>query len=101
MQRHEVVILKTADASVRQLTLGSLEKTPWHFHSEVVDHMYCLSGVIDVQCQKPEECFQLKPGEGCEVAVRRVHRVLNESNQPATYLLVQGVGRYDFNVVDL
>lgn len=62
--------------------------------------MYCLSGSIGVQCRNPEESFQLKPGERCEVEVGRVHRVVNESHQRATYLLVQGVGNYDFNIVN-
>ncbi len=100
MKTNEEVIFKTADVSVRQLSLEPLGRTPSHFHSEVVDHMYCLSGSIDVYCQSPDEHFPLKVGESCKVGARRIHRVLNESNESATYLLVQGVGKYDFNVVD-
>jgi mannose-6-phosphate isomerase-like protein (cupin superfamily) len=100
MKTNERVIFETADVLVRQLSLEPLGSTPWHFHSEVVDHIYCLSGSIDVYCQNPDDHFPLKVGESCRVGIRRTHRVLNKNNESAVYLLVQGVGKYDFNVID-
>ena len=62
--------------------------------------MLCLQGSIAVEYQNPRESVALTCGERCEVAVTRVHRVVNLSPEMAKYLLAQGVGRYDFNVVD-
>ncbi len=94
------VILKTADALVRILILEGGQATSWHFHTEVTDRMFCLEGQIAIEQQGPQERVVLRPGGRCEVTVERVHRVVNLGAEAAKYLLVQGVGRYDFNVVD-
>lgn len=95
MYRDET-ILETADVRVRILTLEVGRETPWHSHTAVTDHMLCLAGAIAVECRAPDERLLLEPGGRCEVAVGRVHRVVNRSPVEAKYLLVQGVGRYDF-----
>ncbi len=95
MYRDET-ILETADVRVRILTLDIGLETPWHSHTAVTDHMLCLSGVIEIECREPGEQVVLEPGGRCEVAVGRVHRVVNRGAVEAKYLLVQGVGRYDF-----
>ena len=94
------VILETETVRVRILVLEKGQTTAWHHHTEVTDKMLCLEGAIAVEYQGPEECVELGHGERCEVAVGRVHRVVNLTDKVAKYLLVQGVGRYDFNVVD-
>jgi len=77
------------------------ESTSWHFHSEVTDHMVGLTGVIIVHLKQPEALFKLYPGLRCTVEVGRAHQVSNDSTgDPASYLLIQGIGRYDLNVVD-
>ena len=39
-------------------------------------------------------------GQRCEVMKGGVHRVANAGAHIARYLLVQGIGNYDFNVVN-
>lgn len=95
MYRDET-ILETADVRVRILTLDVGKETPWHSHTAVTDHMLCLTGKIAIECRAPEEVVALESGGRCEVVVGRVHRVVNQSEIEAQYLLVQGVGRYDF-----
>lgn len=94
------VLLETDNVRVRILVLEDGQATPWHFHTEVADRMLCLQGEIAVEYQKPPERIVLLAGERCDVAVERVHRVVNLAADMAKYLLVQGVGRYDFNVVN-
>ena len=101
MNARDEVILETGNVRVRILVLDAREATAWHFHSEVTDRMLCLQGSIAVEYQDPRQSVELVCGERCEVAVTRVHRVVNVSPETAKYLLVQGVGRYDFNVVEL
>ena len=100
MNASDEVILETGNVRVRIMILDANEATAWHFHSEVIDRMLCLQGSIVVEYQDPREVVELACGERCEVAVTRVHRVTNLSPETVKYLLVQGVGRYDFNVVD-
>ena len=100
MTAGEETIIRTGDVSVRILGMASGGAGPWHFHTEVVDNMFCLSGIISVRLRAPDEEIHLFPGQRLEVLPGRVHRVVNAGHGPASYLLVQGVGRYDFNVVD-
>jgi quercetin dioxygenase-like cupin family protein len=97
----EEVIIKTEDVSVRVLNLDVNEVAPWHFHSEVIDNMFCLTGTLRVCLINPDKTVILLPGERCEVKPGRVHRVENQSQNQVKYLLVQGVGQYDFNIVDV
>ncbi|MDH4008999.1 MAG: hypothetical protein OEU35_13105 [Desulfuromonadales bacterium] len=100
MNDRDEVILETGNVRVRVMVLEAREATAWHFHSEITDRMFCLQGLIAVEYQDPRESVELACGERCEVAVKRVHRVINVLPETAKYLLVQGVGHYDFNVVD-
>jgi quercetin dioxygenase-like cupin family protein len=95
----EEVILKTKDVSVRMIGLEPSDTGQWHFHTEVTDNMFCLTGTLSVFLKGPEEEVSLFPGQRCEVVKGRVHRVMNRSPEGVKYLLVQGVGSYDFNVV--
>ena len=98
MPVREDVLLKTQDARVRIIELGPWEVAFWHYHNEVTDNMFCLSGKMSVRLKDPDEETFLLPGQRCKVAQGRVHQVVNAGENSATYLLVQGVGHYDFNV---
>ena len=100
MNYRDEVILETENVRVRILALDAGQATAWHFHTEVTDKMLCLEGLIAVEYQGPQQRVELSVGERCEVRVERVHRVINLGSESAKYLLVQGVGRYDFNPVD-
>lgn len=100
--KREETLLQTENVRVRVMKLPPGDATPWHFHNEVTDHMVCLSGLIVVRLRQADAQIELQPGERCTVAVDQVHQVANPSpDEPASYLLVQGVGRYDFNLVDI
>ena len=101
MNVRDEVILDSKNVRVRILVLDGEQATAWHFHTEVIDKMLCLEGKVAVEYQNPSERAELCPGERCEVVVERVHRVVNLTPETAKYLLVQGVGRYDFNAVDI
>ncbi len=92
-------ILQTPEVRVRILTLEKGESTPWHHHTQVTDTMFCLEGRIEVSLQDPEETYYLSCGDRCEVKPPRKHTVFNMSESVSRYLLVQGVGEYDFVAV--
>ena len=93
----EEVLIQTDNVSVRVLELEAGEALPWHHHSEVTDYVFALDGEIEVQLRSPDEKAALAPGERYQVATGRVHRVVNLCNRKTRYLIIQGVGKYDFN----
>jgi len=96
----EEILLETAEVRVRVMELDPGAATPWHFHHQVTDQMVALKGKLRVDLRAPAESRVLPPGERCRVETGRVHRVVNaDPHAPASYLLIQGVGRYDFNPV--
>ena len=98
MAKERETIVQTSDVRVRIMELDAEEIGPWHYHSEVTDHIVCLSGKIAVEFEDSPEESLLDPGGRCVVECGRTHRVSNPERERASYLLVQGVGRYDFNL---
>jgi quercetin dioxygenase-like cupin family protein len=89
-------IVKTPDVRVRVMELEEGAATQWHHHTEVKDFFVCLKGTLQVETREPESAVVLQPGETAEVAPQVIHRVLNLLTERSEYLLVQGVGTYDF-----
>jgi quercetin dioxygenase-like cupin family protein len=90
------VIAKTAELSVTLFTLAPGEALPWHFHSEIADIFFCLEGRIGVETRSPKAKRVLQVGERLSVPPRTEHLVTNADTGTSRYLLVQGVGKYDF-----
>ncbi len=93
------VIAKTDDVRVRIMTLAPREVAEWHYHTQVADDIFCLTGTILVRMQNPDEEVRLSPGQRCQIKTGRVHQLENLGGGEADYLLVQGTGEYDFNAV--
>ena len=91
----EEILLRTDDVSATILDLAADEEVPWHYHSEITDHIICLVGTIEVSQRSPEVVSKLQPGQRCTVANGSIHRVKNVGGAAAKYLIVQGVGKYD------
>jgi len=93
------VILKTDTVRVRVMSLEPREVADWHYHTEVTDDIFCLTGTIIVRLKEPKQEYKLGPGQRCQIKIGRTHQLENLDDKEATYLLVQGIGRYDFNAV--
>ena len=98
MQEAEV-ILKTDVVRVRIISLAAREVADWHYHTEVTDDIFCLTGKLLVRMKEPVEEYKLGPGQRCQIISGRIHQLENLNENEATYLLVQGIGKYDFNLV--
>ncbi len=92
----EEVILKTRDVLVRILRLEPGSSTGLHQHSVVSDFVVCLSGEVVIETKDPEQSKVLRPGERYRIERMQIHCVKNTSVPTSEYLLVQGVGSYDF-----
>jgi len=57
------VVAETPELRVTEYVLGKGEALPWHFHSEVTDHFYCLQGMIRVALREGGQEWLLRPGE--------------------------------------
>ncbi|MGE5337985.1 MAG: cupin domain-containing protein [Gemmatimonadota bacterium] len=94
------VVAKGADVLVREYILDPGEAIPWHRHSEVTDHYYGLDGVVLIETRDPHARHEVGVGQSAVVAPPALHHVSNPGSQPCRFLLVQGVGKYDFVKAD-
>ncbi len=94
------IVAQTPEVRVVEYVLGADDSLSWHFHSAVSDRFYCLEGLISVEIRDPAQKIFLHPGETFAVPSGVVHRSRNAGNGISRYLLVQGVGRYDFVKAD-
>jgi hypothetical protein len=74
---------------------------PWHYHNNVHDTFYVVTGTIRIFLQEPKEEVRLTPGQTYSVAPKRPHLVTNAGDTSAVFLVLQGIGEYDFCAADL
>ena len=93
------VVAEGADLRVHVLTLAAGEAIPWHYHSEITDSFVCLEGPMVVETRAPRHTRLLQPGERCVVPPKTAHHVHGKEGGACKFLIVQGVGIYDFVAV--
>jgi mannose-6-phosphate isomerase-like protein (cupin superfamily) len=81
---------------ITELQLSPTQKVPWHTHTNVSDTFYVLEGEMRLFLQDPKEEVKLKPGEVYAVRPQRPHLVTNGGKTSLTFLVLQGVGEYDY-----
>ncbi len=81
---------------ITELQISPKQKVPWHYHSNVTDTFYVLHGELRIFLQQPKEEVRLAVGQTYAVPPRRPHLVTNPTQGSATFLVLQGMGQYDF-----
>ncbi len=81
---------------IAELQISPTQKVPWHYHNNVQDTFYVLAGQIRIFLRDPKEEVRLAPGQTYSVRPRRPHLVTNASQSSATFLVLQGIGEYDY-----
>jgi quercetin dioxygenase-like cupin family protein len=81
---------------ITELQISKKQKVPWHYHNNVQDTFYVVKGSLRIFMQDPKEEVRLAPGETYTVKPRRPHLVTNGGDASATFLVLQGIGEYDF-----
>jgi|SRR5215813_8257871 len=81
---------------ISELQISPAQVVPWHYHHHIQDTFYVLAGRIRVHLQDPKEAIDLRPGETYTVKVGRPHLVRNIGEGSATFLILQGIGEYDY-----
>jgi quercetin dioxygenase-like cupin family protein len=81
---------------INELQISPTQTVPWHYHSHIQDVFYVLEGNLRLFLRDPKEEIRLGPGETYTVKPRRPHLVTNGGDTSATFLVLQGIGPYDF-----
>jgi quercetin dioxygenase-like cupin family protein len=81
---------------ISELQISPSQKVPWHYHNHVQDTFYVLEGQLRLFLRDPKEEVRLSPGETYVVRPGRPHLVTNPGTRSATFLVLQGIGEYDY-----
>jgi quercetin dioxygenase-like cupin family protein len=81
---------------ISELQLSPTQKVPWHSHSNIRDTFYVIEGHVRLFLREPDEEVRLAPGDVYCVAPRRPHLVMNGGDTSTTFLVLQGIGEYDY-----
>ena len=85
------------DLRVSILTLAEADEVPWHRHTNIDDDFFCMEGPMKIETRQPEGTRILQPGETFKVAAGQPHRVSGLNNGGCKFMIMQGVGKYDFD----
>ncbi len=81
---------------ISEIQISPTQKVPWHYHNNIHDTFYVLGGKLRIFLREPKEEVQIRAGETYTVRARRPHLVTNCGDVSATFLVLQGIGEYDF-----
>ena len=85
---------------VQVLTLDAGQCVPWHSHSNITDTFFCLDGPMVVATREPDIArqlsFELAVGDRFDVPPGRAHFVRGRFGRRCRFVIVQGVGAYDY-----
>lgn len=88
-------LINSNGVRVVEFALSPNSSGAWHHHSEMLEHCYCLSGRLTIEIAEAES-VNLGPGNRYELPAGVKHRIRNEGNHTASFLVIQGIGAYDF-----
>ena len=89
-----------SDVQVRIFTLAERDVIPWHYHGESTDHYFVLRGSLTIETRGPDSRRTLAVGERFEIWPGTAHRISNEAAEECRFLLVQGIGKFDWHPAD-
>ena len=81
---------------ISELQLSPTQTVPWHFHTSISDTFYVLEGEMRLFLQNPKQDVRLSVGESFVAVAGRPHLVTNAGKTSLTFLILQGVGEYDY-----
>ncbi|MBS0241169.1 MAG: cupin domain-containing protein [Proteobacteria bacterium] len=90
------LVAEGRDLRVQVLTLAAGQRVPWHKHSEVTDSFVCLEGDVVIETRLPTATTMLQPGQRFAVKPGIAHMVRGKDGARCKFMIIQGVGVYDF-----
>ena len=95
VKKVEVIVVGT-DVQARMFTLAPADVIPWHHHSECTDHYFVLRGALTIETRNPETRRVLEIGDRHQIKPGTAHLLSNREAEDCEFLLIQGVGKYDW-----
>lgn len=89
-------IMMGTEVRARLFTLAPGDVIPWHSHSEAADHYFVLAGELTASTRAPEETSTVGVGRNYRIPPGRPHSIANRSAADCQFLLLQGVGKFDW-----
>ena len=86
---------------IMETQIGPAQEVPWHYHSNVQDTIYVVSGTIRIELHGPIEEVRLAPGSTFAIAPGRPHRVTSIGDASANFIVLQNGGEFDFAPIGL
>ena len=94
-------IVEGSDVRARLYTLAPGDVIPWHYHTDVGDWYFCLAGSLRIETRAPRADRSVEVGGSFRIAPKTAHRISNGGDgEDCRFLLLQGVGAYDFNRIE-
>ena len=81
---------------ISELQISPTQNVPWHYHTNIQDTFYVIEGDLRLFLRDPKEEVRLGPGDTYSVQRRRPNLVTNAGDHSATFLVLQGIGEYDY-----
>ncbi len=88
-------IISTEFARVAEYSISPETNGIQHYHNEVDEELYCLSGSLRIRVSGRVD-KALKTGDKIENPAGVTHSVHNDAGNSSRYLVIQGNGEYDF-----
>ncbi len=95
-----VTLAEAPGLRVRLLALDAGQCVPWHYHTRITDTFFCMQGPMQILTRNPDATHVLQPGETLAVPPDTPHYVSGEDGGPCRFMIVQGVGEYDYVPVE-
>lgn len=90
-------VVKGTDVQARIFTLAPGDVIPWHFHRQCADYYFVLEGDLTIVTRSPAETTtSLASGARFTIQPETQHLIANRAAGDCRFLLVQGVGAYNW-----
>jgi quercetin dioxygenase-like cupin family protein len=90
------LVMAGPQVQARVFTLAPGDTIPWHYHSESTDHYFVLRGTLTVKTRDPDSERELEIGNRHRIMPGTAHLLSNAGATDCQFLLLQGVGKYDW-----
>ena len=90
------LVVSGANVQARVLTLAPKDVIPWHYHSESIDHYFVLRGTLTIETRDPDGEWKLEIGDRHRIMSGIAHLISNRGTTDCQFLLLQGVGKFDW-----
>jgi len=91
------IVAETRDLRVLNITLTEGQFVPWHYHTKVTDIFFCIEGKLQIETQNNK--VLIHAGESHQIIANIPHSVSNQSSGICKFILIQGIGTYDYNKI--